>query len=306
MPGAGPLSVGDFPKLYNSRLAYIRELIGPDAWPEADQQWERYFDVQNSDRMREEFLTYGGFGLFRQMAENTKVQYDQILQGPSQAISHVLYGLGYQIGYLAAKWDIDSIIARNAPELGRALRVSIQTLAAGFWNGAFDTYTTPDGQTYFSASHTLLRGGGTWANRTSPDTAFGQSALENALVAFQRMKDPMGNPMPLPVETLLIPPELEPLSYELLQSRWRSDTTTHAESYTYNKVTPETWPFLTISTAWMLLGPKAQRKVKWFWSVRPETSHGYDFDSETAKTKTLFAASFGAQDGRGVYGSKGV
>jgi hypothetical protein len=125
-------------------------------------------------------------------------------------------------------------------------------------------------------------------------------------VNFLKQKDFMGNPMPLSAETLLIPPDLEPLAYELTQSRMRSDTTTHAESYIYNKVRPVVWPFLTIPTAWMILGPKAQRKVVWFWNSRPETSHGYDFDREAAKTKTIFSCSFGAKDARGTYGSKGA
>lgn len=306
MPGSGPLLRSDFPKLYAQRLPYIRELIGPEDWPEVDNMWEQFFDVESSDRLREEFLQYAGFGMFREMGENDSVTYDQIVQGPSKVIQHVLYGLGFQIGYLAAKHDLDGIINRNAPELGRALRMSVQTLAASFWNGSFDTYTTPDGQTYFSTAHTFVRGGGTWSNRSSTDASLGHAALETALVAFMKQKDMMGNPQPLMPETLLIPPDLAPIAFELTQSQKRHDTTTNAMSYVYNSVQPVKWPFLTVTTMWAVLGRKQDRKVKWFWNIRPETSHGFDFDREAAKTKTLFAASFGAVDARGSWGSKGA
>jgi len=305
MPGAGPMMRRDFPKLYAERLPYIREMIGPDEWPEVDNMWEQFFSVENSDRMREEMLQYAGFGYFREMGENDAVTYDALVQGPSKVINHVLYGLGYQIGYLAAKHDLDGIINKNAPELGRSLRMSVQTLAASFWNGSFDTQTTPDGQYYFSTAHTFVRGGGTWSNRSSTDATLGHTALETALVNFMKQKDLMGNPMPLSAKSLMIPPDLEPIAYELTQSRMRHDTTTHAESYVYNKVRPIVWPFLTITTMWVVLGPKEHRKVKWYWNIRPETSHGFDFDREAAKTKTLFACSFGAWDGRGTYGSRG-
>ena len=304
MPGAGPLLRADFPKAYASRLAFIRELIGPDDWPEVDSQWERYFNLVSSDRMKEEWLMYGGFGLFSEMGENDSVTYDQLLQGPSKSVTHALYGKGFQIGYLAAKHDMDGIIAKNAPELGRSLRMSVQTLAASFWNGAFATQTTADGQWYFDSDHTFIRGGGTFSNVAS--AALGQTALETAIVSFKKQKDLMGNPMPLRAERIVIPVDLGPTLHELLDSRLRSDTTTNASNYIWGKLTPEEWPFITSTTQWMVFSRKEDMKVFWLWNIRPETSHGFDFDKEAAKTKTLFACSFVAVDPRGSYGSTGA
>lgn len=306
MPGAGPLLRSDFPKLYAERLPYIDMLIGPDDWPEVDQQWERYFNIKSSSRMREEFLQYAGFGLFNSMSENDAVSYDQMVQGFQKTVSHVLFGKGFQIGFLSAKHDLDGIIARNSPELGRSLRMSIQTQAASFWNNAFDTETTADGKTVFATDHLFIRGGGSFSNRSATDATIGMTSLETGIVAFRKQKDLMGNPMPLPVSTLLTAPDLEPTVFELLQSRQRPDTTTNAMNFNFGKVTPETWPFLTITTAWHLLGPKDMLKIFWFWNIRPETDHGYDFDKSNAKTKTLYASSFVAVDPRGTYGSKGA
>ena len=300
------MSRADFPRLYSQRLAFLKKLIGPDEWPEAEKQWERYFRVEPSSKLREEFLMYGGMGSFNLINENESVTYDNIVQGDRKTLTHDLWGLGFQIGYLAAKHDLDGIIKKNAPELGRAMRMSVQTDAAAFWNGAFDTQLTADGLSYFNASHTFLRGGGTWSNRSATDATLGHAALETGLVAFRNMKDLMGNPMPLPYETLLTAPALEPLVHELLKSDLRHDTTTHAKSFVAGKLTPESWPFLTTTTAWMILSPSKYRQVYWLWNIRPETDHGFDFDTNAAKTKTLLAYCYGAVDGRGAYGSKGT
>lgn len=307
MAGAGPFSRADFPRVFANRLPFMSMLIGPEEWPEADQMWEPLFNVKSSDRMREEILEYAGFGQFKLMGENDAVTYDQLIQGPAKVFTHALYGLGFQIGYMAAKHDLDGIIERNAPELGRSLRMSIQTLAASFWNGAFDIETTADGQTVFSTTHTFIRGGGTFSNRSS--STLGLTSLQTGLIAFRRQKDLMGQPMPLVPENLLIPPELEPIAHELMNSQYRPDTGAtreQQESWVRGKLKPYSWPFLTISTMWAILAPKAQHKVNWYWNIRPETSNGFDFDKEASKTKTLFAASFGAIDPRGLYGSKGV
>lgn len=307
MPGAGPMMRTDFRKLYHERLPYLRELIGCDSWPEADSIWEQFFQVMSSDKMREEFLEYAGFGLFKEMStENEAVTYDQMLQGPSKVFTHLLYGLGFQTSFLVGLHDLDGIIKKCGPELGRAMRVSVQTLAASFWNGAFATSKTADGQYYFSASHTFIRGGGTFSNMSSTAASLGQTALEAGIVTFGKMQNLDGTPMPLPLEKLVIPPDLEPIAYELTQSRLRSDSTTNVSSFVYNRVKPVVWPFLTSSTAWMLLSPKEYTKVYWFWNKRPMTNSGYDFDKEAAKTKTLFACSFGAVDPRGSYGSAGA
>lgn len=304
MAGAGPLLRADFPKLYASRLAYLDMLIGPDDWPEVEQMWEMFFNVQESSKMREEFLQYAGFGLFTQMGENDPVSYDQMVQGPEKRVTHLLYGKGFQIGYMAAKHDLDGIISRNGPELGRALRMSIQTQAAAFWNNSFTTETTADGLSICNTAHTFLRGGGTFSNRTN--ATLGQTALETGIVAFKKQKDLMGNPMPLPVTTLLTAPDLNPLVHEILQSTQRYDTTTHASNYIHGKLTPVDWPFLESSSAWWLMGPKEYMKIYWLWNIHPETDHGFDFDKSNAKTKTLYAASQVAVDPRGVYGSPGA
>ena len=297
---AGIGSRSDYPKLYAQRLAYIYDLIGADDWPESEQTWQELFNIKESSRMREEFLYLGGFGRFDKMSENTAVTYDTLVQGPSHSISHTLYGLGYTIGYLEAKDDLDGVIKRKAPEIGYAYRKSIQYQAAEFWNGVGDTYKSADGKFVIANNHTYVRGSGTFSNLSA--STLGHGSLESALVQFRKQKDLSGDPQPLPVASILTAPDLEPIIHELLTSRLRSDTTTHAESFNFGKVKHISWPWFTGTTYWILLAPKNTLKIYWFWRVHPETSHGFDFDKAAAKTKMLYSSSTIGVDPRGVYG----
>lgn len=305
MPGAGPLMREDFPNHYRSRLPYINQLIGAEKWGETAEVWPQLFDIGTSTRMFEEFPMIGGFGLFPTMGENDAVTYDSIMQGAYKRFSHTLYGSGYQIGFMAAQHDLDGLIKRYAPAMARALKLSLQTIAADFWNGVFGTQLTADGQYVCDTDHTYIRGGGTWSNDAGA-TAIGHTALESALVAFKKMKDLNKQPQELQAQFLLIPPDLEPIVHELLRTDTRVDSANNIKSYISGKLTVIVWPFLSSTTNWFILSPKESRTVKWLWNIKPRTSSGFDFDREAAKTKTLFACSVGAIDPRGIYGSEGA
>ena len=305
MAVGGVFARADFPRLYAQRLPFLKKLIGADDWPEVEKTWMPLFRIETSNRLREEHLMHAGMGSFNSMEENEAVSYDNIVQGPKKTYTHTMYGLGFQIGYLSAKHDLDGIIKRHAPELGRSARMTIQTLAAAFWNGSFATYTTADGQYVVDTDHTYIRGGGTFSNEASTNPELGHSALEAVLVQFANQKDLMGNPQPLPYEKLLIPPDLEPVAFELLRTDRVTGSDNWNKSFIYNKLTPVVWPFLSDSAAWWVIAPKQYTQVYWYWNIKPETTHGYDFDTEAAKTKTLFACSFGATDPRGIVGSDG-
>lgn len=306
MPGAGPLMRADFPRLWANRLPFLKMLIGQDRWPEAEQMWMSLFNIQSSNKMREEMLMHSGFGSFAQIGEGESVTYDSLISGPRKSFTHVLYGKGFQIGLLAARQDIDGLIRKNAPLLGAASRMSIQRLAAEWWDNTFTTSLTADGLSVCNGNHTFIRGGGTWSNTVA--TALGNTALETALVSFAKLLDVNGDPQPLPSTgcSLLIPPDLMPLAYKLFATERVIGDEHWDRSFVKGKFTIAPWPYLASTTAWWLLAPKQYREVHWFWNIKPETSNGFDFDTETAKTKILFACSYGAVDPRGIYGSTGA
>jgi hypothetical protein len=242
----GPMLINQFTKLFASRLPYLTELIGPDTWKESPEVWQQLYNVKTSKKLQEQFLLWGGFGPFAEMAENGAVTYDMMEQGPSFTVSHTLYGLGFQIGFLVGQWDMDGIIGRCAPELARSMRNTIQLLAAAPWNGAVFQTKTADGLYLLSASHTFIRASGTWSNYPG-NVALSNTSLETALVAFQKMKNPMGDPMAMEPAYLVIPPDLTVLANKLLATPKLTGGDYNDVSYVYNKLTPIVWPYLTSS-----------------------------------------------------------
>jgi hypothetical protein len=302
MAGAGPMLLNQFAKLFASRLAYLTELIGPDKWTDADEIWKRFYNEKTSSKMREDFLMWGGFGPFATMAENDAVTYDSMLQGPSLSVTHTLYGLGFQIGFLVGQWDMDGIISRCAPELARSMRNSIQILAAAPWNGAFATTKTADGLYLCSASHTYIRGGGTWSNLGTGDIT--QTSMELALRAFMNLKNPMGQYIAMEPKYLICTPGDYHQAVKVMGTPKAMATSNNDISAVYNSLEIVVWPHLT-DGYWFVVADKGQTSMDWFWAIRPQTSSGFDFDKEAAKTKTLFACSQGVADPRGIYGSAG-
>jgi hypothetical protein len=303
MAVAGTLSTGDFAKLYEDRLPYLNTLIGVNRWSEVESQWMNLFKIESSKKIREEFLEWAGFGGFREVEENDAVTYDQIVQGPQKTFTHKLWGLGFQIGLLSRMFDLSGICKKHGPALGLAMRNSIQTQAFAFYNGAFGTYTCADAKYYIDTAHTYIRGGGTFDNMPSTGVTLSHSVLETALINFMNQKNFQGEYQPIQPKYLLIPPALVPTAHELLRSTMRSDTTTHANSWLTNQLEIIATPFLTTTTMWFILAPKGQREAYWFWALKPTTTHGFDFDTEAAKTKALYAFSGGFVDPRGAYGS---
>jgi hypothetical protein len=293
-----------FHRAYANRIPYIDDYIGPERWKDPSLIWSSLFNVKSSKRMTEQIPTFAGLGLFEDMIENGSVNYDNMVQGPYKSYTHVQYGLGYQIGWMAAQQDLDGFSKKYATHLKRSLRMSLETLGASFFDGTFATYTTADGEYVCDTDHKYVRGAGEFSNKTT--AALGHTALETALVAFMNQKDLQGLPQPQNPSKILCKPDLAPMLHELLQSPMRHDTTTHAKSYVFGKVAPVIWPFLSSSTAWWILGDKKNTEINWYWNAKPQTSHGFHFDSHTAKTKVLFICSFGASDPRAIYGSTGA
>jgi hypothetical protein len=302
-------STWDFKKIFTQRLPFLTMLYASNRWKEPEKVWTELYTIKTSNRIREDTLQTSGFGLFGSMAENEKVTYDKTVQGPSKSFIHTMYGRGFKMSALQILFDIDGHVKKFVPLLNRAMRISIQQTAMDLWNNAFTTTLTADGLSLCNNSHTTLRSGLTYDNLTT--TALSNDGYETACVMLASMKDPDGNPLSLSADTLLTCPTLGPLGWKLHKSPVVADARTiaggnvaHSDpSYTrdnLNKVLIS--PFLTSTTTYFVLAPKADREIIWYWAMKPRPSHAIDFDSETAKSKIMYACSLGANDGRGVVG----
>jgi hypothetical protein len=101
-------------------------------------------------------------------------------------------------------------------ELARASRNRQEVDAWSVINNAFDAnFAGFDGKPLLDTAHPLI-GGGTVANRPSPDVGFSSLAIQQALTRFENMPNERGLPRLLAPNRVLIAPENKFLARQIL------------------------------------------------------------------------------------------
>lgn len=307
MPLGGNIAIRQqFASLYQSRLAYIDEILGAHL-DVPTLSYPRVFNVRTSTRAYEETLEMTGLGTFTLKNEAETIDYDKILEAGSKRFTHLTYAKGVQISKEAADDDIDGAISDLMPQLGESARVSIETT---IWNtinsgyaGSTVPVTTSDGVALYSASH-VLRGGGTASNLMTGDLSIAQ--LETALNMFDTMVNERGLPVEMSAEMLVFGPAYRWLVHEILKSDLRSDTANNASNaFKEISLSPVQTKYLAGADDWYLFTNPSKHRVLVYWREQPVSDHTIDFDTGNLKTKMTYRLSTGAATWRGTVGSQG-
>jgi hypothetical protein len=205
-------------------------------------------------------------------------------------------------------------VKKNATELGRGARETLNLLAFSVLNNAFSTgaYAGPDGAALCSASHPQVKAGGNQSNVLSTPADFDVPSLELALIDFRNMKDSAGKFIRLPAVKVLGSPANEFNFSEVLSGKLRSDTANNTVNAFRNRdgydsfTDFDTTPYLTDSDAWFVCAPKARTQLRFYWREQPVTLHDMDFTSRSAMTAMWMTFSYGFSDYLGIYGTPGA
>jgi len=123
----------------------------------------------------------------------------------------------------------------------RQLVVSL--LPLGFTSAAYDTH-------YFFDTDHSEGSSGTQSNKGTD--ALAHDSLWAAITAMRKIKDDQGQPLGVDPNLLVVPPDLEELARELLESPDRSDTANRAKNTLYGRLQLEVEPYLTDTNNWYL------------------------------------------------------
>jgi len=292
-----------FTDLFVSRLPFLNQIIF-EQFDAPSLTYTQVFDVVDSSRAYEEITGITGLGLFDEKPEGEVVTYDMLLQGYDKRYTHKSYAKACQISREAISDDIDNAISNVMPPLARSARVSIETEAFSDFNNGFGTVTTPDGVSFFHASHPLV-GGGTSSNLVSAD--FSQGALETAINLYDSMLDDRGLPIEGDPQLLLFAPQLRWIVNEVLKSQLRSDTNSNAVNVVNQLgLRLVMTKYLTNTTDWFVLSSTQRHKLLFYWREDPVSDHMLDFETGNMKTKMTFRFSHGPADWRNIVGGNGT
>lgn len=275
------------------------------------EQWSKIFRDEASTRSIEQTSQVSGLGLFGSLVEGQGVRYDQAVQGFKQTFTHTRYGLGMKVSQDVVEDDNIGLVTKTSRELGRSARETLEIDIHSTINNGFDgAYTGPDGVCLFSASHPLVKAGGTQSNVLSA-ADLDVTSLELALTAYETQVDSSGKKINLPTPRLFGAPANRWNMAEILESKMRSDTannTTNAFKFGENGPV-ESWnvdQYFTDPDSWFLFAQPEDTELLVYFRRKPYTKADFDFDTETGKTAMRYKKSHGWGDYIGTFGVPGA
>lgn len=270
-------------------------------------EYDKFLNVQSSDVMYVEDYRMGGFGSVPTKPEGTSIVYDDPIPGGKIRYEWTPYGKGFRITHEAQEDDRYAQMRKLSTSLGRAFRNQTEIIGAAVLNNAFTTTGGFDSLVLCSTAHTLLRGG-TARNRPTSAVDLSVTALQDALIDFERVVDESGVPVMIRPKWLVVPPELAPMAREILGSQFKPYTSDNEinviQQYGLGLIVSH---YLTLGNGvWFVLADKGEHDMQFFWREKFSTDASDDFDTGDGKMKGYMrcAASWG--DWRGVWGSPGV
>jgi len=279
-------------------------------------EWDKLFDKYTSKRNFEEDVGYSGFGLLSAKSEGAGITYDSSRQGFTTRFQHVTYASGFVVTREAYEDDLYDIVGKQkAQSLAFAVRQTKEILAANVYNRAFNTsYVGGDAATLVasaggggSTSHANIAGG-TWTNGPSVAVDLSEAALEQAHIDIAGFTDDRGLKIAVRPQRLIIPVNSMFEATRILKGDWQVNSAErNVNAMKTMGLVPEIFVshYLTDSDAWFIR-TDCQDGMKYFSRRDDEFSTDDDFDTENAKYKVTFRASWGWTNPRGIYGSPGA
>lgn len=271
---------------------------------------EQILITGSSKKKTESWRTFAGFGSAAEVAEGDSVTYDDPTEGYLKQLTHIKYGLGFQV--TQEMWDDDQtdFIRRRPSKLARALVRNLETTSANIFNNGFTATTgtlTADALSLFNTAHTLL-GGGTYANRPSTDIDLSVAGLEAAVINMQLITDDRGGITPYTPTTLMVAPAEQFNAERILKTQKEVDSANNTINPIANRgLSLVVNPYLTDTDSWYLMCSKGERDLgpMLLWKKRPDFVKDTNADTRVAKFNSMQRYLVGAVEWRGLYGSAG-
>lgn len=279
------------------------------AYSEYPVEFEKLFEKYTSNKAYEEDVGQSSFGLAIQKPEGAPIQYDQERQGFTTRYTHAVFALGFIITREIMDDDLYDVVGqKKAQGLAYSIRQTKEILGTNVYNRAFNTsYTGGDGVALLSASHPNIAGG-TWSNLIATASDLSEAALEQAVIDIAGYTNDRGLKIAVKPKSLVIPYNLQFEAMRILKSVGRvgtdnNDINALNSMGMFKDVIVN--HYLTDTDAWFIR-TDVPHGMKYFERNADSFDMDNDFDTENAKYKARFRASWGWTDPRGLYGSAGA
>lgn len=281
--------------------------------------YDQLFQMETSDRNEEQYSGVDGHGLMQPIAENGTADVDSRIPDFSITLVNQSYSLDAQISYERFQDDRFKEITKEAQALGRSTKKTPDVYAADAFKRGFlttdrfgNTMLAGDGLRHFSTLHLKSTvSATTMSNASATGITLTDDNLETGLLAMRETLNAQGQIAGLEANILLVPPKLGKQARILTESDKRAETADNDMNvYKGGSLMVIEWPELGLATggsdtAWFLLD-KSMHKLMFQWREQPQI---FDVKFEKNPYRYVYDClarwSFGMQNWRGVWGSKG-
>jgi hypothetical protein len=293
----------------------VLEEVVMDTLEEFPMEHEEVFNVRNMDRGITQSSGVSGLPAVGQVSEGQEYPQDRFYQGYDKTFRAYKYGTIVPITQELLDDNEHDEAFDRAEALGRAMREAQRISAASIFNNGF-TDTGPDGVSLFNTAHPLVYpGAGTSSNRLATDADLSLASLEDLVTVMRKTQDQAGKKVLIRPRSLIVPPELEFLATELLDSDSKPQASTASSLTEVNSINsmrsryglvPIVFDYLTDDDAWFLAGAKGSHKLYWYWRKSAAVTNDYEFKSDVALMKISARWANGYADFRGLAGTTGA
>lgn len=261
------------------------------------------FRIYETSKWGEQTTTMAGIRAAVTKDEGEPVTFDDAIQGYDKTYIPVTYAIATSFSEELREDDNLSMVEDTYRSLGTAMGQTEQIVSFNVFNDGFSD-TGPDGSSLFNTAHTMI-GGHSYGNRPSTEIALSIAGLREMEVDMMRQVNHRNININVMPETLLVPPELAQVAYELTKSTMRPDTANNAQNKYFGQYKVIVSPFLTSTTAWFAIAGKTQHQLRFYDRVAASTKSWEDEKTGDVNTRIRRRFAVGYSDFIGTWGTTG-
>lgn len=288
-------------KIFNDTYQAVPQMLG------------ELYNVQTTDQPYVEDVAIGAFGTFPKFTGT--VSYDKPYQGYSTLVEFPEYADGFQVE--RKLFDDDRYNVINKRPVGLAIQAARRREhdAALLFNNADSTTAVDiegntvsivggDGKALCATDHPTKAPDGPTARSNKGVLTLNHANLQTTRNLVRAIKDDRGNQISTNFDTLLVPPALEEMGWELIQSEKKINTNENNPNIHQGKYKMIVWDSLTNDDNWFLIDSKYMKMfLNWYDRVALEFGAEEDFDTLVAKFRAYMRYNANFSDWIWIHGN---
>lgn len=285
-----------FKRIWDERFTDLPDMIGD------------FYNVITGKLNTERFSTVGTTGEMPLFGGT--ITYDDVSAGYDTLITALEFGQGIQIERKLFDDEQFGIIDQKPKALAGSLYRRRQTDAARPFNQAFSVdsffYTNSEGVALCSNSHTTTSGASTSTGFDNlVTTSLSAVAVASARIQMVQFRGDRAERISVMPDSLLIPPDLYEVAFEIAQSEGKVDTANNNRNVHKGQYTVKEWNYLTDSNNWFMMDSKMMKDFGLIWVERVKGEFGFieDFDTLIGKWRAYARYGNGHVDWRWILGA---